>query len=109
LFGQVISRLRANPAAHNGNSRLMIPSHNGNADTTRLLLRHGADVAADNGCGMTPLMFAATFGGIREVEQLKGHGASLQHRNHPGLSACFMARVSRRIARLCPRNQSYQK
>ena len=49
---------------------------------------------------MTPLMFAAMFGRGKVVEQLKARGASLQHRNRLGLSASFMIRVSRWIARL---------
>jgi ankyrin repeat protein len=65
-----------------------------------LLLKHGADIDADNGGGMTPLMFAAMFGRIRIVEQLKAHGASLHRRNRLGLSASFMVRVSRWMARL---------
>jgi len=43
-------------------------------------------VDADNGMGLTPLMFAAMFGRTRVVAQLQAHGASLQRRNRLGLS-----------------------
>ena len=42
-----------------------------------LLLKHGADNDADNGDGMTPLMFAGMFGRAQAVEQLKAHGVAL--------------------------------
>jgi hypothetical protein len=45
-------------------------------------------------------MFAAMFGRTRVVEQLQAHGASLQRRNRLGLSANFLARLSRGFARL---------
>jgi uncharacterized protein len=63
-----------------------------------LLLQHGADIDADNGGGMTPLMFAAMFGRGQVVAQLQARGASTRRRNRLGLSANFMARVSRRMA-----------
>ena len=65
-----------------------------------LLLDHGADIDANNGVGMTPIMFAAMFGRGQVVEQLKARGASLQRRNRLGLSAGFIVRVSRWMARL---------
>ena len=74
----------------------------GYTEIVALLLAHGADIDADNGGGMTPIMFAAMFGRTQVVEQLQAHGASLQHRNRLGLSANFMIRVSRWIARLLP-------
>jgi uncharacterized protein len=74
-----------------------------------LLLEHGADVDADNGGGMTPLMFAAMFGRAKAVQQLQAHGASLQRRNLIGVSASFLVRVSRWIARLSPRARSKAK
>lgn len=57
------------------------------------------------GGGMTPLMFAAMFGRSKVVAQLQAHGASLQRRNRLGISASFMVRVSRWIARLFQRPQ----
>ena len=77
----------------------------GYEEIVTLLLGHGADIDADNGGGMTPLMFAALFGRSKVVEELKARGASLQHRNRLGLSASFMVRVSRWIARLFRRPQ----
>jgi len=77
----------------------------GYEEIVALLLAHGADVDADNGGGMTPLMFAAMFGRSKVVAQLQAHGASLQRRNRLGISASFMVRVSRWIARLFQRLQ----
>lgn len=69
------------------------------------LLEHGADIDADNGGGMTPLMFAAMFGRSKVVARLQARGASLQRRNRLGISASFMVRVSRWIARRFQRLQ----
>jgi hypothetical protein len=54
-------------------------------------------------------MFAAMFGRSKVVEQLKARGASLQHHNRLGLSAGFMVRISRWMARLFqkPRCQTH--
>jgi hypothetical protein len=68
-----------------------------------LLLKHGAEIDADNGGGMTPLMFAAIFGRTKVVEQLEAEGASLRRRNRLGLSTSFMVRISRWVARWFPR------
>jgi ankyrin repeat protein len=65
-----------------------------------LLLERGADIDADNGGGMTPIMFAAMFGRSKVVERLKAGGASLRRRSRLGLAASFMVRVSPWIARL---------
>lgn len=59
-----------------------------------LLLDHGADVDADNGGGMTPIMCASLFGRSKAVEQLKPHRASLQRRNRFGIFAKWMVRLS---------------
>ena len=83
----------------------MIASYNGNLKTTRMLLEHGADIDADNGVGMTPIMFTAMFGRVKVVAQLQAHGASLKRRNRLGISASFMVCVSRWIARLFPRTK----
>ena len=69
------------------------------------LLEHGADIDAGNGGGMTPLMFAAMFGRSKAVVQLQAHGALLQRRNRLGISASFMVRASRWMARLFQRLQ----
>ena len=45
-------------------------------------------------------MFTAMFGRGKVVEQLRARGASLQQRNRLDLSAGFMVRVSRWMARL---------
>ena len=68
--------------------------------TVSLLLDHGADIEADNGGGMTPLMFAALFGRHKVVEHLKARGASLEHRNRFGFSAGLLVRLCLRIGRL---------
>ena len=72
----------------------------GDEQIVALLLQHGADIDADNGGGMTPLMFAAMFDRGKVVELLQARGASLQRRNRLGLSAGFIVRVSRWMARL---------
>jgi ankyrin repeat protein len=77
----------------------------GYEEIVALLLEHGADIDADNGGGMTPLMFAAMFGRSKVVAPLQAHGASLQRRNRLGISASFMVRVSRWIARRFQRLQ----
>src|ERR1700676_2412924 len=105
--------LPANLADHKGNTLLMLAAYNDNVETARmllehgggvafkgyeeivaLLLKHGADIDADNGGGMTPLMFAAMFGRTKVVEQLKRQGASLKRRNCMGVSAGWMVRLS---------------
>ena len=64
-----------------------------------LLLAHGAEIDADNGAGMTPIMFAALFGRSRVVEQLQTWGASVRRRNCLGHSARLMVHVSRWMTR----------
>jgi len=76
----------------------------GYEDIVALLLAHGADIDADNGMGMTPLMFAAMFGRTRVVEQLQAHGASLKRRNRLGISANYLIRITRFVARLLQRS-----
>ena len=85
---------------HRGQTPLGGAAFKGYEDIVALLLEHGAEIDADNGAGMTPLMFAAMFGRARVVEQLKAHGASLQRRNRLGLSANFLVRLARGLARL---------
>ena len=77
----------------------------GYEEIVTLLLAHRAEVDADNGAGMTPLMFAAMFGRTRVVEQLQIHGASVKRRNRLGISAHFMIRLARFLARLFPRSR----
>jgi ankyrin repeat protein len=42
-----------------------------------LLLWHGADIHADNGGGLTPIMLASMFGRKAMVALLEQHGAAL--------------------------------
>jgi hypothetical protein len=53
----------------------------------------------------TLLMLASYNGNLETARMLLAHGASLQRRNRLGLSASFMVRVSRWIARLFSRTQ----
>jgi hypothetical protein len=62
----------------------------GYEEIAAMLLQHGADIDADNGVGMTPIMFAAMFGRTKMVEHLQAHGASLRRRDRPGVSARWM-------------------
>jgi hypothetical protein len=77
--------------------------YNGDLETTRMLLEHGADIDADNGGGMTPLMFAVMFGRVKVAAQLQARSASMQRHNRRGLSAGFMVRLSGWIPRLLRR------
>ena len=77
----------------------------GGGEIVALLLKHGADIDADNGGGMTPLMFAALFGRANVVEQLRANGASLDRRNRLGISAGWLVRCSRFVARRFRRHQ----
>src|SRR5580658_7464969 len=54
--------LPVNLADARGNSLLMLASYNGNLETTRMLLDHGAEVDVRNDRGQTPL------GGVRSEE-----------------------------------------
>jgi uncharacterized protein len=69
----------------------------GYEEIVTLLLAHGADIDADNGGGMTPIMFASMFGRIKVVGQLQAHGASLARRNRLGISARFMMHLAQPI------------
>ena len=75
------------------------PAHN--AHFAELPLKVSGD--ADNGAGLTPIMFAAMFGRTRVVEQLQAHGASLRRRNRLGISARRMVRISHWVGRLLRR------
>jgi hypothetical protein len=78
----------------------------GYEEIVALLLKHGADIDADNGGGMTPLMFAAMFGRAKVIDQLKAHGASLQQRNRLGISAQRMLGIFRFISRIFRKHQT---
>lgn len=49
----------------------------GHLKLAELLLWHGADIHADNGGGITPIMFASMFGRVAMVCLLEQHGAAL--------------------------------
>ena len=66
----------------------------GYPEIARLLLEHGAAVNADNGNGMTPLMFAEMFGRVEVAEILRRAGADAKSRNRYGLSAGLLGRTS---------------
>ena len=72
----------------------------GYEDIVVLLLEHGGEVDADNGGGMTPIMFAAMFGRTKVVAQLQAHGASLQRRNRLGFSAGILVCLFGWVGRL---------
>ena len=60
--------LPVNLADAKGQTLLMLASYNGNLETTRMLLKHGADVDRRNDRGQTPLggvAFRATKGSLR--------------------------------------------
>jgi ankyrin repeat protein len=83
--------LPANLADHKGDSLLMIPSYNGNADTTRMLLEHGSSVDRCNDRGQTPLG-GVVFKGCEEiVALLLEHGADIDADNGSGLTPLMFA------------------
>jgi ankyrin repeat protein len=49
----------------------------GHLKLAELLLWHGADIHADSGGGITPIMFASMFRRTAMVDLLKRHGAAL--------------------------------
>ena len=60
----------------------------------RLLLEHGAAVDADNGNGMTPLMFAEMFGRTDVADVLRKRARTRGTRNRYGLTSGVLARTA---------------
>src|ERR1700744_1223436 len=69
LASMLRHQLPVNLADARGNTLLMLASYNGNLETTRLLLDHGADPDRRNDKGQTPLGGVA-FKGYAEIAGL---------------------------------------
>ncbi len=75
----------------------------GYLDVARLLIAAGADLEADNGGGMTPLMFAAMFGRREMLALLEEKGANRRARSRLGIPASWFVAVSRYVQRILRR------
>lgn len=69
LEPMIASGLPVNLADHKGNSLLMLAAYNGNTETVRMLLKHGADPDRRSDRGQTPLGGVA-FKGFTEIAGL---------------------------------------
>jgi len=67
----------------------------GDALSTAILLRYGADSEAYNGDGLTPLMVAVSLGNAEAAQLLLNSGASVDSRSRDGLTALMAAAQSR--------------
>lgn len=65
-------------------------------DCVRLLLNHGADINAQDRCGITPLMNAAWFGCTPSVTELLNAGATAELKDLQGRTAKDMAVLKKR-------------
>ena len=72
--------LPVNLADAKGNTLLMLASYNGNMETTRMLLEHGAEADRRNDRGQTPLGGVA-FKGYEEIVTVLEHGADIDADN----------------------------
>lgn len=69
-----------------GNTPLIIACQNGHARLAKVLLRHGAAVAAANRSGNTGLHYAVSFGFAPLADFLISQGADDSVRNAAGLT-----------------------
>jgi hypothetical protein len=76
---------------------LMLASYNGNAEATRMLLEHGADVDRRNDRGQTPLGGAAFKGYEEIVALLLHHGADIDADNGGGMTPLMFAAMFGRV------------
>lgn len=85
--------LPVNLADHKGNTLLMLAAYNGHPETTRLLLRHRADVDRRNDRGQTPLGGVA-FKGYTEIARLLlAAGAEVDADNGGGMTPLLYANL----------------
>jgi ankyrin repeat protein len=64
---------------------------NGKVDTVRVLIKHGADVMAQDRTHLTPLHVASSFGFAEMVKLLIEHGADVTSRNETHLTPLHLA------------------
>lgn len=83
--------LPVNLADHKGNSLLMLAAYNGNEETVKMLLRHGADPDRRNDRGQTPLGGVAFKGYSRIARLLLDAGADVNADNGGGSTPLMYA------------------
>ncbi len=88
--------LPANLLTSTGDSLLMLASYHGRTETTRLLLRHGADPSLANDHAQTPLAGAVFKGDHAIVELLLEHGAAVDQLPPGGKTALMFAAMFNR-------------
>ena len=69
----------------------MAASDGGKIEAIKLLVKHGADINAQNNDRETPLMYAASAGKFEAVKLLVKHGANINARNNFGHTALMRA------------------
>jgi hypothetical protein len=79
------------PRDARGNTLLMLASYNGNAETARMLLEHGAAADRRNDRGQTPLGGVAFRGYEQIVTLLLEHGADIDADNGGGMTPLMYA------------------
>lgn len=83
-----------------GNSLLMLAAYNQNPDTTRMLLKRGANPDARNDRGQTPLGGVAFKGYVDLIELLLEHGADINADNGGGKTPMLFAAMFGRFKAL---------
>lgn len=79
-----------------GATPLHLAAGEGDVESMRLLLDHGADVGAGDREGVTPLHFAAAFGGVEAVRLLLERGAQVDAREETGMTPIMGAQAHQR-------------
>ncbi|RDD34218.1 ankyrin repeat protein [Wolbachia endosymbiont of Cylisticus convexus] len=73
-----------------GNTPLHTAAWEGNLEVVKLLLKHGADVHAENFERKTPLHFAAWEGGLKVVKLLLKHRADVHAKDFERKLLCIL-------------------
>ncbi|MGF1452042.1 MAG: ankyrin repeat domain-containing protein [Opitutales bacterium] len=93
LQAMIAAGLPVNLADEKGQCLLMLPSYNGNLETTRMLLEHGAESDRRNDRGQTPLGGVA-FKGYKDIAAvLLDFGADPMADNGGGMTPLSFARM----------------
>jgi len=91
LAGMLRQGLPVNLCDRRGNSLLLLSSYHGHLETTRMLLKAGADVDRRNAKSQTPLGGVAFKGHLKLAELLLWHGADIHADNGGGLTPIMFA------------------
>lgn len=91
LEKMILSGLPINLRDSKGNSLLMLAAYNSHAETTSMLLKHGADVDLRNDHGQTPLGGVAFKGNSTLVSLLLEAGADINADNGGGKTPLMFA------------------